>query len=31
MSIIAAVGLVLFGVIELRRTEPFINLRLLGR
>jgi len=31
MSAVAAIGLVLFVVIELRRAEPFINLRLLGR
>lgn len=30
-AIFAAVGLVAFVVIELRRAEPFINLRLLGR
>jgi MFS transporter, DHA2 family, multidrug resistance protein len=31
MSILAAAGIMLFVIIELRRTEPFINLRLLGR
>ncbi|WP_323117939.1 DHA2 family efflux MFS transporter permease subunit [Burkholderia alba] len=31
LAIVAAVGLVAFVVIELRRAEPFINLRLLGR
>lgn len=31
MTIVAAIGIVLFIVIELRGKEPFINLRLLGR
>ncbi|KVZ51770.1 disulfide bond formation protein DsbA [Burkholderia ubonensis] len=31
LAIVAAVGLVAFVAIELRRAQPFINLRLLGR
>ncbi|MDE1179385.1 DHA2 family efflux MFS transporter permease subunit [Paraburkholderia sp.] len=31
MSIVAAIGIVTFVVVEVRRDDPFINLRLLGR